>query len=502
MNILIEKLGKLPKFSEYITNINKKISPQVISGLSSVGKIQFLETTRKFSNKNILLITYNEIQAKRIEKDLKYFTNNVLYFPKREIAPYDFDAESKDLPYERIETLNKIFEQEGKKEKIIVITTIEALMQKMITKNDIYKTILEFKVGKNFSLEELKKSLVNIGYERSDIVDGKGQFSIRGGILDIGITKTQGYRIEFWGDEVDSIRSFSITSQRSNQMLEEAKIYPSHELIITNDIEKICEKIGEENTEDIEAIKSGNYISKIDKYFNSFYDKQATFLDFINEDYIVYLDDINKISARQNNIINENNLLIKNLIEKQRKVPDSIKNISTIDIENQKNRQLVYLYETDLFEDKTTIVSKNVFNFKYRDMHFFKSELNILTKEIKNALNANKNIIVLAGNEAGAKKVENLLEQEDIKYKYVTKLEEQEEKIYQNSIEENLKNKNVIISNGTLSSGFENYDLNLLVITGDEFINGEQKKRKNTDAFKQGEKVVFADLRARRLCCT
>lgn len=495
MNILIEKLGKLPKFSEYITNINKKISPQVISGLSSVGKIQFLETTRKFSNKNILLITYNEIQAKRIEKDLKYFTNNVLYFPKREIAPYDFDAESKDLPYERIETLNKIFEQEGKKEKIIVITTIEALMQKMITKNDIYKTILEFKVGKNFSLEELKKSLVNIGYERSDIVDGKGQFSIRGGILDIGITKTQGYRIEFWGDEVDSIRSFSITSQRSNQMLEEAKIYPSHELIITNDIEKICEKIGEENTEDIEAIKSGNYISKIDKYFNSFYDKQATFLDFINEDYIVYLDDINKISARQNNIINENNLLIKNLIEKQRKVPDSIKNISTIDIENQKNRQLVYLYETDLFEDKTTIVSKNVFNFKYRDMHFFKSELNILTKEIKNALNANKNIIVLAGNEAGAKKVENLLEQEDIKYKYVTKLEEQEEKIYQNSIEENLKNKNVIISNGTLSSGFENYDLNLLVITGDEFINGEQKKRKNTDAFKQGEKVVFADLR-------
>ena len=115
MNILIKEIEKSPKFLEYNECVKNKISPIVVSGLSSVGKIQLIEATKQYSNKNICIITYNEIQARRIIQDLKYFTNNVIFFPKREIAPYDYEAESKDLPYERIETLNKIFDQTEKK---------------------------------------------------------------------------------------------------------------------------------------------------------------------------------------------------------------------------------------------------------------------------------------------------------------------------------------------------------------------------------------------------
>ncbi len=511
MNILIKELEKLPKFQEYVSDISKKLSPIVLSGLSSVGKIQLLEATKEFANRNICIMTYNELQARRIVKDLKYFTNNVVYFPKREIASYDYVAESKDLPYERIDTLNKIFEQENfvnkksNKENLIVVTTIEALMQKMISKNEIYQNVLEFKVGKNFDLEQLKQNLIHLGYEREEIVDAKGQFSVRGGILDIGTTKTQGVRIEFWGDEVDSIRSFSITSQRSNKMLEEARIYPSHELIVTKDIDDICKKIAKNDIkeseeilqQDIELIKTGDYISKIDKYFNCFYNEQSTFLEYINENYVIFLDDIDKINARQENIIKDNNQLIETLLEKNRIIPDSIRNISKVDVDNSLENQLVYLYETDILDNiKSTKFSVNVFNFKYRDMHFFKSELNILQQEVKKNLDENKRVIILAGNESGVKKIESLLEQEDIKFKYFEKLEDTEEKIYTNSIEDYFKNKTVIISNGSFSSGFENYDLNMIVITGEEFISSESKKRKHTDSFKQGEKVVFADLRA------
>ncbi len=511
MNILIKELEKLPKFQEYVSDISKKLSPIVLSGLSSVGKIQLLEATKEFANRNICIMTYNELQARRIVKDLKYFTNNVVYFPKREIASYDYVAESKDLPYERIDTLNKIFEQENfvnkksNKENLIVVTTIEALMQKMISKNEIYQNVLEFKVGKNFDLEQLKQNLIHLGYEREEIVDAKGQFSVRGGILDIGTTKTQGVRIEFWGDEVDSIRSFSITSQRSNKMLEEARIYPSHELIVTKDIDDICKKIAKNDIkeseeilqQDIELIKTGDYISKIDKYFNCFYNEQSTFLEYINENYVIFLDDIDKINARQENIIKDNNQLIETLLEKNRIIPDSIRNISKVDVDNSLENQLVYLYETDILDNiKSTKFSVNVFNFKYRDMHFFKSELNILQQEVKKNLDENKRVIILAGNESGVKKIESLLEQEDIKFKYFEKLEDIEEKIYTNSIEDYFKNKTVIISNGSFSSGFENYDLNMIVITGEEFISSESKKRKHTDSFKQGEKVVFADLRA------
>lgn len=503
MNFLIEDLKKANKFLEYVEDVKNKYSPIILSGLSSVGKIHLVEATREYTNKNICLVTYNELQARKIVQDLKYFSSNVFYFPKREIASYDYVAESKDLPYERIETLNKIFEQDknNKSAKIIVVTTIEAIMQKMITKKDIYQNILEFKLGKSLDLDKLKQDLIHLGYERSDIVDGKGQFSVRGGILDIGTTKTQGIRIEFWGDEVDSIRSFSITSQRTNKMLEEARIYPSHELIVTKNLEKICEEIiakekNEDVLDDVELIKSGNYISKIDKYFDSFYDEKCSFLDYFDENYLLCIDDIDKINARQENILKDNNQLIETLLEKQRAVPNAINNISKVNLE-EKEGTAIYLYESDLLQNSKPVkFSKNVFNFKYRDLHFFKSELNILAQDIKKAIEENKNVIILSGNESGAKKVEALLEQENINYKYFEKLEDAQEKIYKNSIKSELQNKRVVISNGTLSSGFECYDLNLVVITGEDFINKQQKKRKNTDAFKQGEKVVFADLRA------
>ena len=510
MNIIIKELENLDKFSEYITEIKNKISPIVLSGLSSVGKIQLIEASKQYTGKNLCIITYNELQARNIVKDLKYFSNNVVYFPKREIASYDYVAESKDLPYERIETLNKIFEQEkNKRSNLIVVTTIEALMQKMISREEIYKTTLEFEVGKNFEQENLKQALVHLGYERADIVEGKGQFSIRGGIIDIGTSNNQGIRIEFWGDEVDSIRSFSITSQRSNKMLDKAVIYPSHELIVTKDIQEVCkqiekrleketnDEIRENISQDLELIKSGDYISKIDKYFNCFYDTQNTLLDYLNDKYLLFIDSIDKINARQENILKDNTQLMDTLLDKNRIIPDSIKNIEKFDIEEIENKQLIYLYETDLLtSSEKSKFSSHVYNFKYRDIHFFKSEIKILTDEVKKAQEQKKKIIILAGNETGSKKIEELLSQEEITYKYFEKLDDQETLIYRNPIEQELSAGHVIISNGTLSSGFENYDLNLTVITSEDFIGSETRKRRHSDAFKQGEKVVFADLHA------
>ena len=205
MNFLIKSLENLEKFSDYTSQIKEEKSPIVLSGLSSVGKIQLIEATREYADRNICIVTYNELQAKKIIKDLQYFSNNVVYFPKREIVSYDYVAESKDLPYERIEALNKLYTEltkrknkknkEQKGNRLIVVTTIEALMQKMISKDEIYNTVLEFSIGKNLEQEDVKHKLVNLGYERAEIVDGKGQFAIRGGILDIGTSKTQGIRI-------------------------------------------------------------------------------------------------------------------------------------------------------------------------------------------------------------------------------------------------------------------------------------------------------------------
>lgn len=240
MNTIIGELGKSKKFIDLSKEIEKKQSPISISGLTDVGMTEIISAINGYNKKPILLITYNEIQAKKIVENLKTFEKEkVVFFPKKEIVTYDYIAESKDLPYERIETLNKINE----KKNLIIVTTIEAIMQKLPSKEVLFNNILEFKMGDICNLEDIKRKLVNLGYSRYDLIEGRGQFSIRGGIIDISLDEKTGIRIELWGDEIDSIRNFSINSQRSISTLEKVKIYPAHEYVLEDSIENICKKI-------------------------------------------------------------------------------------------------------------------------------------------------------------------------------------------------------------------------------------------------------------------
>lgn len=103
--------------------------------------------------------------------------------------------------------------------------------------------MLSFKVGDKCNLEEIKQKLINLGYQRFDLIDGRGEFSVRGDIIDISTSQSQGIRIELWGDEIDSIRRFNIISQRSTENLEKAEIFPAHEYILENNIEQVVENI-------------------------------------------------------------------------------------------------------------------------------------------------------------------------------------------------------------------------------------------------------------------
>ena len=472
MKYLIQELENIQKFKEYISDVKNKISPIELSGLADVGKVQIISATREVVKRPILIITYNEIKAKKMLEDLKYFMKNIDYFPRREIVAYDYEVESKDIPYERIEVLNKI--KENKTD--IVITTVEALMQKMISKELLYKYVIQFKIGDTYDLETIKQNLILLGYERNDLVENKGQFSIRGGIVDIGLSEKQGIRIEFWGDEVDSIRYFNIASQRSTEMVQEVLIKPAHEFIVEN-IEDVCKKIEQKYNEqsDIEMIRNGSYISKIDKYFNEFYEEQNTILDYINKNYIIFIDENSKIEARKNNIILDNNNLIKSLIEKEKFIPETIKNISGFEYD-LKNMQTIYLQESDLY------THQNRYEFRYRTINFFKSEIDIVIADIKTYINDNKKIIILGGTQNTCKKILNLLNDRQIPHKYAEKIE-------------NVKNGEVIVTLGSISSGFECYDLKLVVINMSEGLEQVAKRKKSSNAFKEAQKVVYADLK-------
>ena len=538
MNFLVNKLLNNEKFETYAKDIKNNISPISLSGLSDVGKTHILAGTIQATNSKICVITYNEIQAKRIIKDLQFFMGDsdkkeVIYFPKKEISPYDYISQSKELPYERMTALNKIYENKPS----IVVTTIEALMQSLPEKDLLYQNIVYFKVGQIFKvpnnksyqkcdLEELKQILVNLGYERNDLVEANGQFSIRGGIVDIGLSEKKGVRIEFWGDEVDSIRYFNLSSQRSEEMIDNITIYPSCEYIVntsinmdenlentevgiipisSKNINEICNSIEKEylyNTNlnddltqninsDIEQIKNGDYISKIDKYFNELSTSQETLLDYLQGKYLLCFDEIGKINQRRENIVIENNNLIKSLIEKDRFVPEAISNISNSEFASNKwhdnliktrNNQVIYLQTNDSY---TNI---NKYEFNYREINVYKSEIELLISDIKKWKKEKKQVVLLAGNKVNEEKISALLREKDISFENIKNSDEiQEKDVY---IYIPLKN-NVYVT----SSGFESYDLKLVVISLEEVFEKDVKKKKVSSTFKEGEKIVFADLK-------
>ena len=490
MNTILGELGKNPKFCEYIKTIENKKSPIAISGLTDVGMTQMISATREFAKRPILVITYNEIQAQKILKDIKYFTDKVYYLPKKEIVTYDYVAESKDLPYERIETLNKMQEMRTG----VVITTIEAVLQKMISKKALYKNTLNFKVGDSENLETIKQKLVELGYVRCDLIEGRGQFSVRGGIVDISVNEKEGVRLEFWGDEIDSIRYFNVVSQRSTENIDKITIYPAHEYILESNIEDVItnirntiysEKLQETIEQDIELIKAGNYISKIDRYLNSFYTEQDTILDYITDKYLVFLDEQSKIEQRTINVNKDSQNIIQLLIDKEKIIPEALKNICNFNqFEDKLNdKQIIYVEKLD----NEVKIQAEKYKWIYKERNFSKSEIEILFKELLKAQEEKKRIYILAETKEKAKKICSLLNEKEIINKY-------EENLNQTIIVKNTESL-VTVSVGKLSSGFECFDTNQLVITSQELIEGEKRKTYKSSAFKEGEKVVFADLK-------
>ena len=477
MNFLIKTLEENKKFQELTKQISKT-GPIAISGLVDVEKLHVLAAIFNETKRPMVLVTYNEIQARKLYQDLKKLIKQTYFFPKKEITSYDYVAQSKEIEYKRIDVLNKMYLAKQQKEPIIIVTTIEAVMQKMIAKDTLYQNVIDFKVGKTYLLDGIKEKLVGLGYERSDLIENKGQFSIRGGIVDVGLSEKIGVRTEFWGDEVDSIRFFQISSQRSTEMLKEITIFPAHELIVqdlSEAVKNIQEKYPEE-IEDIELIKNGDYISKINKYFNEFYENQASFLDYMSDEYLLLLDEKSKINQRKTNIIEDNNKLIASLVEKEKFVPEAIENISKFEY-NFEEKQIIYLEQND------SIKNIQKYYFETREINFYNLQLDLLLADIVPYQKNKKKVVLLAGNEISAKKLCDILKENQINYKY-----EQEA--------ENVKPGEIIVTIGGFSSGFENYDLNLIVISlQNNFEEPVKRKKKLSSTFKDSEKIVFADLK-------
>lgn len=317
MSDLTNTVLGLDEISECLKKIEEYLSPVIILGLSDVSKAAICQSINEETKGLILLVTYNELQAQKLYKNLKEIAPNVTYIPKKEIVTYAYDAQNMDILYSRIEGLIKLYNNEAG----IVVVSTETFLQPILSKKNMQSSILKLMVANEYNIEEIKEKLVNLGYVRYDLVEGKGTFSVRGDILDIAISNKKGIRIEFFGDEVDQIRFFNLETQRSTENVNQVKIYP-----LTEEIDK---------------------------------EPKGTVLEYLPENSIIAIDELNKINLRASSILSDNVLAMKDLISKKKDIPYVLKYMNNIDemLKRAEVFKWVRLESQDIMAKETNTVT-------------------------------------------------------------------------------------------------------------------------------------------------
>ena len=301
--VFANPLVDLAEYTDMKQDLDQGKGPVQISGVTDSQKVHVMHELSK-NNPWRLVVTYDDTRAKEIFDDFSYFEPNTWLYPARDLLFYSSDIHGNLLTRQRMQVFKHLLEDEGG----VVVTTVDGLMDHLLPLSMIKESCLNIMVGQTLDMEEIKHLLTGMGYERMGQVDGMGQFSVRGGILDVfPLTEEVPVRIELWGDEVDSIRSFDAESQRSIQQMDEVTIYPAAELILTKkDIEEgiLCLEADEKKQEKafrdqkkpeeaqrirravgelVESLKEGFDVQTLDAYIRYFCKDTVSFLDYMKE---------------------------------------------------------------------------------------------------------------------------------------------------------------------------------------------------------------------------
>ena len=495
---ILEKYLKENINSILLTNVLESQKSHIISALYN-----------NFSKTN-LIICENDNKAREYYNDLKFFLkDNVFHYPSKDVVFYSANIKSLDIIKERFNVIKNILSGLP----ITIILSIEALFDRLVKKEVFEKFILNLKVGDIINQDEFINKLIFMGYERTESVEGSGQFAIRGGIIDIfSPVMENAFRMELWGDEIDSIRILDSFSQRSIENINNITIYPMRELVyeqkdldfaiknINSELEKTMKlyekenKIQEKETlfvnikEVLEKLKNEKTFSGVDRYINFFYEDDTTLLDYLGKDIFIYIDEPNRIRQKAEYVLEEFYDSIKYRILKGEILPCQNNLIFSYDdilkfIENYK--KILFINITHSLKD---FKPKEIINFNTKGTVILKNNLQALYDELFYYKKLNYKIIFISN---GTTKCERL--EKEFNEKGLTTIFLNEEKLYNQNYK--IENGIIYIIRGSLNKGFE-YPQNKAIILADKEIFGEEKKAKKSSKKKKASKIEsFTDLK-------
>jgi len=504
--ILIDPLLELESYSqilESVKSITKKTA--LATGVMDGQKCHLAYALAAHSNRPIVYIAENPIKAGEIFRDISFFEPTAMLYPARDILSYYATSSSTDILKERLRAINALLE--GRCRALII--PIEALLDLHIPKERFSDFIMDYSVGDVVDMEELLVKLVNMGYERADAIEGAGQFARRGGILDIfGALDESPLRLEFWGDELDSIRIFDAHSQRSVDKTDICRIFPMSELVYNqtelasatskiqveyeNSLKKLKDKglrneaaaLRDNIGRDLERLCQNSRVSGMKKYAGYFH-KCTSLFEYLPKDTILFFDEPTRIAQQANSAHEEFIRMMQARLEKGLILPNQVKLWQEYaDILHSSEKFSVILLST-LPRTLKDFAPEILAHFEIKSQSSTHQRLDLLKEDLDYHLRQNYAICVLSGTTSRAQRLHRELSDDGFSAVLLENLED----VY-------LEKGKIALVKGAISRGFDYPRIGLFVISGSEFFQDERKRKKTPRKKRQkGAKIdSFTDL--------
>ncbi|MGN0467959.1 MAG: transcription-repair coupling factor, partial [Acutalibacteraceae bacterium] len=487
MNGFSKVLENSEELQSIVSSIQKRSLPMGIIGLSSVHKAHFISGICEQTAKKALILCDSEAAATKMCDDLNFFCGKAYVYPERDFHFRSDDVCSREYEQQRIGVLSRIIEGDFN----FILCSVQAASQFTIPGEELKKRSLTVRSGQQCEISSLSSLLVCAGYTRSEQVEGIGQFSVRGGILDFFPPHMkEPVRIEFWGDEIDSMSCFDTETQRRTQTLNEIKITPAAEVIFDSP-EALLEKLrsfsknikgkGSQKAkkcvlQDIEKLESDVEVSCTDKYISLAYDKTETLFDYLC-DALLFVSESKSIKQNFSGFLKNINQDIKSMFEEGQLAKG-------IDCFNLNWEQLVSVYERSctVYADSFARGSfdtpvKALVSVNAGTNASWNGTLSYLNDDLAPMLKNGYTCVVLAGTSKNAKEISYDLETQGFSCKYF------------DEIPESFSAKTVCVLPGSLSSGFEYPGLKFMLISYKKG-NTNQAQKRVKKAKKSGKSLL------------
>ena len=497
MKVFEQILKENNEFKKILSCIKLGIRPISITGVSTIHKSSIIHSVCKENLKKALIITADELEAQTMCKDLCGMGTKAIFFPYRDFCFRNVEGKSKEYELKRISVLKSIVDGDFD----AVITCCDAALQSVIPKFKLKESIFKLKSSMEISTSQLTEKLLRCGYERSEQVEGIGQFSVRGGIFDIFPPKSPSpIRLEFFGDEIDTMSYFNIETQRRTNVISSFEVTPASEVLVSDkdrlirDVRYLAEKLKNKNEKlssnlilDAEKLSSNVNISNLDKYINLIYEDNSCIFDYFSSENLIFVSEQVKIKEHLKSYFIQFTEDIKIYLEEGiicKELGDYSK-----DTEYFKNellsRQVLCM---DTFASNNYIVvPKDILNISAYAIPVWRGELSNLYDDVRSFLDSEKGCLILSGTEKFAKSVCYNLQDKGIN----ARLSLDCDKVMPGE---------VVVSSGGLSSGFRFEDSKIVVISHGQGVSGSKKRSvkkaskgiSNLSELKKGSYVVHA----------